>query len=82
MENAFGVTLDGSCFTIARSDSEMVNRLDETGMYVVRSGGEVMLQANANGVTATDVSVRNYLKVGDHARFEDYGTDRTACYYC
>lgn len=82
VENAFGVTLDGSCFTIARSDSEMVNRLDETGMYVLRGGGEVMLQANAAGVTATDVSVRNYLKVGDHARFEDYGTNRTACYYC
>jgi len=25
--------------------------------------------------------VRNYLEVGDHARFEDYESNRTACFY-
>ena len=62
----------------------MENTLDNTGMYVKRSD-DVMLQANADGVIATDVSVRNYLIVGNHARFEDYsdGTDnaRTACFW-
>ena len=62
----------------------MHNSLDETGMYVKRSD-DVMLQANANGVIATDVSVRNYLIIGCHGRFEDYsdGTDtaRTACFW-
>lgn len=80
----FGLTIDGSCVDIHRSGTEMHNSLDETGMYVKRSD-EVMLQANANGVIATDVSVRNYLIVGNHARFEDYsdGTDnaRTACFW-
>ena len=80
----FGLTIDGSCVDIHRSGTEMHNSLDETGMYVKRSD-EVMLQANANGVIATDVSVRNYLIIGSHARFEDYsdGTDsaRTACYW-
>ena len=80
----FGLTIDGSCVDINRSGTEMHNSLDETGMYVKRSD-EVMLQANANGVIATDVSVRNYLIVGNHARFEDYsdGTDnaRTACFW-
>lgn len=86
VETQFGLTLDGSALTIARSDSEMVNRLNEKGMYVVRGddGGAqtVMLQADADGVVATDVSVRNYLLVGDHARFEDYEENRTACFYC
>ena len=80
----FGLTIDGSCVDIHRSGTEMHNSLDETGMYVKRSD-EVMLQANADGVIATDVSVRNYLIVGNHARFEDYsdGTDtaRTACFW-
>ena len=62
----------------------MHNSLDETGMYV-RRGDEIMLQANNKGVIATDVQVRNYLIVGDHARFENYsnGTDskRTACFW-
>ena len=58
----------------------MENLLDNTGMYVRRSG-EVILQANAAGVQATDVVVRNYLVVGTHARFEDYPVGRTACFY-
>ena len=58
----------------------MENLLDHTGMYV-RRNGEVLLQANNQGVQTRDVTVRNYLIVGENARFEDYGSDRTACYY-
>ena len=69
---------------IQKSGEEIDNSIDNTGMYVKR-GDEVMLQANKDGVTATDVTVRNYLIIGSHARFEDYsdGTDgnRTACFY-
>lgn len=87
--NEFGLTLDGSCLQIRRSTGDMANRLDEKGMYVVRGAGTdnetPMLQADAAGVIATDVTVRNYLVLGDHARIEDYsdGTDtkRTACYW-
>ncbi len=80
VENAFGLTIDGSAVTIHRAGSEMVNKLDETGMLVSR-GDTPMLRADARGVLATDVSVRNFLIVGDHARFEDYEADRTACFY-
>lgn len=79
VSTAFGLSIDGSAVTIHKEGSEMENRLDEKGMYVVRSG-DVMLQADAQGVVATDVTVRNYLSVA-HARFEDYGSDRTACFY-
>ena len=81
---AFGMTIDGSAVTIHRDGREMTNVLNENGMYVKRSD-ETILQADASGVVATDVTVNNYLIVGDHARFEDYtnGTDakRTACFY-
>lgn len=75
-----GFTFDEKGLSISRSGTRMENLLRETGMYVKRSG-EVILQADREGVAATDVSVRNYLVVGDHARFEDYGTDRTACFW-
>lgn len=89
VSNEFGLAMEESAVTIHRSGSEMTNTLNEEGMYVVRSKGTsketVMLQADAKGVTAADVTVRNYLVVGDHARFEDYnnGTDsrRTACFW-
>ena len=58
----------------------MKNLLDNTGMYVTRSG-QTILQANDKGVEAADVTVRNYLIVGDHARFEDYAAGRTACFW-
>lgn len=81
--NKFGLTIDGSAVTIHREGSEMENKLNEQGMYVLR-GGETMLKADADGVTATDVTVNNFLSIG-HARFEDYANDedssRTACFF-
>lgn len=89
VNTGLGLAIDETCVNIHRDGSEMSNSLDEKGMYVIRSKGTdnetAMLQANADGVIATDVSVRNYLIVGNHARFEDYsdGTDnaRTACFW-
>lgn len=79
-----GFTFDQDGLRIQKSGEEIENKLDHTGMYVTRSG-ETILQANNEGVVATDVTVRNYLMVGSHARFEDYnnGTDRarTACFW-
>ena len=75
-----GFTFDEKGLTISKSGTQMENLLDETGMFVKRSG-TVILQADQEGVTAADVTVRNYLMVGDHARFEDYGSNRTACFW-
>lgn len=65
---------------IGSATSQIENRLDNTGMFVEHSG-QVLLQADSRGVLARDVTVDNYLVVGDHARFEDYGENRTACFY-
>lgn len=73
-------TFDDSGLRIAKAGQQMENLLDHRGMSVSRSG-EVILQADADGVTATDVRVRNYLCVGENARFEDYESGRTACFF-
>lgn len=79
-----GYTFDEEGLKITKAGQQMENLLDNTGMYVKRSG-QVILQANSQGVAATDVTVRNYLVIGDYARLEDYsdGADfqRTACFY-
>lgn len=80
VETETGFTFSKDGLIISKSESEIENQLDETGMCVKRNGN-VILQANNDGVTAVDVSVGNYLIVGDHARFEDYEGDRTACFW-
>lgn len=84
VQTTTGYTFGAQGLRIQKSGEEMENRLDNTGMYVTRAG-EAILRANNQGVLATDVTVRNYLVVGSHARLEDYnnGTDaqRTACFF-
>ena len=79
-----GYTFDEKGLKIQKPGEAVGNLLDNTGMYVTRSG-ETILQANASGVVATDVKVNNFLIVGEHARFEDYSdgsdTKRTACFW-
>lgn len=84
VQTSTGYRFDKEGLWISKSGEEMENRLDHTGMYVRRSG-QVILQANSQGVEAADVTVRNYLNLGQYARLEDFsdGADsrRTACYW-
>lgn len=80
VETGAGYTFNDEGLKISRAGSQMANLLDNTGMYVKR-GNESILQANSDGVIATDVRVRNYLCIGTNARLEDYGGNRTACFY-
>ena len=78
------ITSTGYSFTedglqISKSGQEMESLVDHTGLYV-RRGGAMILQAGNRGVTAVDVTVGNYLIVGNHARFEDFDGG-TACFY-
>ncbi len=79
-----GYTFDDEGLKISRSNAEMTNLLDNTGMYVKR-GSDVVLQANNEGVETMNITVRNYLSIGNNARFENYndGYDsrRTACFW-
>lgn len=74
-----GYSFSDEGLRIQKTGLEMENLLDHTGMYVSRNG-QTILQANNRGVEARDVTVENYLIIGNHARFEDY-SGGTACFY-
>lgn len=80
VHTATGYSFTDQGLRIQKSGQEMENLLDNTGMYVRRSGQNVLTATNL-GVRAVDVTVENYLVVGDHARFENHPNGRTACYY-
>ena len=79
-----GYTFDEKGLNIHKDGEEMHNTLDNKGMYVRRDGTDVLV-ADSDGVNAINLTARQYLIVGNNARFEDYtnGTDskRTACFF-
>ena len=75
-----GYTFDQDGLHIQKSGEEMENLLDNTGMYVNR-GGDNILTANNEGVDAINLRSRQFLIIGDNSRIENYGSDRTACFY-
>ena len=83
VETKTGYTLDKDGLLIAKSNEEMSNLLDNTGMYVQR-GGDDILVANNKGVNAVNLHAKTYLIIGEddgRSRFEDYGSNRTGCYW-
>lgn len=78
-----GYRLDSEGLTISKSGEKMANVIDNTGMYVKRSGEDI-LTANYKGVDAVNLHAKTYLIIGaddGRSRFEDYGTNRTGCYW-
>jgi hypothetical protein len=75
-----GYTFNADGLHISKEGEEMENTLDNTGMYVKRDGEEI-LAANNDGVEALNVVVKTWLIVGNNSRFENYGTDRTGCFW-
>ena len=77
-ETGFVFNSDG--LTISKNDSEISTNIDEDGMSVMK-GAEEVLTADNTGVNAINLTSRQYLIVGKNSRFEDYGSDRTGCFY-
>lgn len=79
-----GYTFNADGLTIYKSGEEIKNLLNNTGMYVSRSDDNILV-ADADGVDAINLTARQYLSIGAHSRFEDYGTasdsSRTACFF-
>lgn len=78
-----GYVFDSEGLKINKDGEQMMNLLDNTGMYVQRSGNEI-LTANSDGVTAVNLHAKTYLKVGSgdgRCRFEDYGSNRIGCFW-
>ena len=75
-----GFTFDNEGLHIAKSDSEMESTLDEEGLAVKRAGTEV-LTAKKDGVEALNITVHQDLSIGGRSRFENYGNNRTGCFW-
>ena len=75
-----GFTFNGDGLTISKSDSEMRTKIDEDGMSIFKGSQEV-LTANNIGVDAQNLHATTYLIIGTNSRFEDYGSDRTGCFW-
>lgn len=80
VETSTGYTFDKDGLNIHKDGEEMHNTLNNKGMYVKRNGTDVLVADN-EGVNAINLTARQYLIVGNNARFEDYSYGRTACFY-
>ncbi len=75
-----GYRFDKDGLNIHKEGQEMHNTLNNEGMYVRKNGTDVLV-ADKDGVNAINLTARQYLIVGENARFEDYPGSRTACFY-
>lgn len=78
-----GYVFDSEGLNISKSGSEIQNLINNEGMYVKKSGNDVLV-ADKDGVAATDLHAKTFLIIGKddgRSRFEDYGTNRTGCFW-
>lgn len=75
-----GYTFDENGFTVEKSGREMKTQITEDGMTVYKNGVAV-LTADNTGVDAVNLHASTYLVLGNRSRFENYGTNRTGCFW-
>ena len=75
-----GFTFDDEGLIVSKSGSEMTTQITEDGMTVFRDNTAI-LTANNVGVDAVNLHATTYLIIGSNSRFEDYGEDRTGCFW-
>lgn len=75
-----GFTFNEAGLTISKTDSEISTNIDEDGMSIMK-GSEEVLTADNTGVQARNLHANTYLIIGTNSRFEDYGSDRTGCFW-
>lgn len=80
VKTSTGFTFDENGLDISKTGEEMHNFIDNEGVYVKRNDEEV-LGADASGVRAENITVRNYLVIGKNSRIEDYKNNRTGIFY-
>ena len=78
-------TFDETGLIIDQTDSTTKTRVSPDGMCVYRKsyGNEenAVLAATSDGVDAINLHAKTYLIVGGKSRFENYGSDRTGCFW-
>ena len=76
---------DDKGLTVDNTDSPTKSTLTPDGMtvYTKKANNELeeVLEATSEGVNATNLHATTYLIVGGRSRFENYGTNRTGCFW-
>lgn len=80
VQTSTGFTFNEEGLTVSKSGSEMTTQITEDGMTISREGQETLVADNI-GVKAENLHATTYLIVGNNSRFEDYGSDRTGCFW-
>lgn len=75
-----GFTFNEEGLTVSKSGSEMETTITEDGMTVYKNN-EAVLVANNVGVNAVNLHATTYLIIGTNSRLEDFGSNRTGCFY-
>ena len=75
-----GYTFDDDGLTVSKSTSGVSTQITHDGMTVSEYNTE-LLTADSKGVSAKDLHARTYLIIGGNSRFEDYNSNRTACFW-
>ncbi len=65
-----GYTFNADGMRVQKQGEEIENLIDNTGMRVNR-GEDVVLQADYRGVNAENITVRQFLHIGEHYRLEE-----------
>lgn len=79
VKTSTGYVFNDTGLHIDKSDSEMNSTLNEKGLTVRRQDTSV-LDANADGVNALNVKIRQYLNIGG-SRFQGYNGNRVGCFW-
>lgn len=86
VETSTGFKFDEDGLNISKSGSTTNTQITENGMKVIDAEIEdeelkVVLKADKDGVDAKNLRASTYLIVGGRSRFENYGTNRTGCFW-
>lgn len=75
-----GFKFDKNGLNITKENSDISTLIDEDGMDISK-GSEKVLVADNQGVEAINLTAKQYLIIGDFSRFENYGENRTGCFW-
>lgn len=80
-----GFTFDREGMTVDSTESPTKTQVTPDGMTVYKKdadgGQEEVLEATSDGVDATNLHAKTYLIIGGRSRFENYGANRTGCFW-
>lgn len=82
VETETGFKFDADGLNISKSNSPTNTQITENGMTVRKTeDNKAILTADKDGVDAVNLKASTYLIIGGRSRFENYLTNRTACFW-